>query len=509
MRNGLWAAIGILIAALGLLLARPAEAAPPAGGVVGFGTPGTCTQNALHTRLAGGGLVTFNCGGPATIVLSGTEVISLNTTLQGGGVITLSGGTTSGIFDVEGGVVSLSGLTLTEGFNKAGGAIYNNQGQVTVSDSRFVNNSAVVLGGAILSNVALTVTHSDFYSNTAGNGGGAVYAVVMLTVQDSSFEFNHTLEGGAIVYNTNAGLSRPAGAALQFTLAGSRFLSNTATAERGGAILTFGAAAISHTDFEFNHGALGGAVHNALDASLTVADSTFISNTADAGAGGAIYNLGHLVLSNSTFTSNTALDGGRGGGLAQGAAATALIASSTFTGNVAVIGGGLVTSGSLTLRNTTLTGNLAFGGGALLVASQAPTVTLTNNTLAGNGAVAGGDIYNDNGGPVLLKNNILSGLADNNCQGPITSLGHNLDNAHTCGLAASGDLTDTDPLLGPLAGNGGPTQTLALLPGSPAIDHGDSNGCPATDQRGFLRLGACDIGAFEFVYRTLLPLLRR
>jgi hypothetical protein len=90
-----------------------------------------------------------------------------------------------------------------------------------------------------------------------------------------------------------------------------------------------------------------------------------------------------------------------------------------------------------------------------------------------------------------------------NCSGTISEVaGYNLDSGTTCVLSDATDLTATDPLLGPLTANGGPTLTMALLGGSPAIDHGGSaaNGCPATDQRGVVRpqAAACDIGAYEF-----------
>jgi hypothetical protein len=90
-----------------------------------------------------------------------------------------------------------------------------------------------------------------------------------------------------------------------------------------------------------------------------------------------------------------------------------------------------------------------------------------------------------------------------NCTGPINeSRGYNLDSGTTCGLTKTTDLTNTNAMLGSLANNGGPTLTMALLPGSPAIDHGGTaaNGCPATDQRGVSRPQgpACDIGAYEY-----------
>jgi len=79
----------------------------------------------------------------------------------------------------------------------------------------------------------------------------------------------------------------------------------------------------------------------------------------------------------------------------------------------------------------------------------------------------------------------------------------------SCGLAAAGDRPHTNPMLLPLAANGGPTATQALRPGSPAINAGDNSGCSAADQRGVPRIGNCDIGAFESFYRLFAALVRR
>jgi hypothetical protein len=118
---------------------------------------------------------------------------------------------------------------------------------------------------------------------------------------------------------------------------------------------------------------------------------------------------------------------------------------------------------------------------------------------------------------VTLTNTIILGTGSNpTCSGTITSGGHNLGSDNSCNLTASGDLTTTMPLLGALANNDGATQTMALLPGSPAIDHAGNSG-PTTDQRGVARqdgnfdgIVAPDIGAYEYVPRHVyLPLILR
>jgi hypothetical protein len=132
-------------------------------------------------------------------------------------------------------------------------------------------------------------------------------------------------------------------------------------------------------------------------------------------------------------------------------------------------------------------------------------VSLTNATITGNAAEQGGGLFTEDSGSSTLTNSIVaSNTAGSDCSGSMASLGHNLDSDGTCGLSSPGDLTNTEPLLGQLTNNGGATLTHALLPGSPAIDAGDPNACPATDQRGIARPSgtACDIGAFE---STLSP----
>jgi CSLREA domain-containing protein len=203
-------------------------------------------------------------------------------------------------------------------------------------------------------------------------------------------------------------------------------------------------------------------------------------------------------------------------------------------GNTGSIGGGIDSNsgGSLTLDRTTVSNNTGSSGGGIWVAVDA---TLTNSTIARNTATSeGGGFYNEFGTSTLinttvagntapasqgggitnfdvteLKNTIVYNNTGGNCEtfDPPTSLGHNLEDGSTCGLTGPGDRQNTNPMLGPLADNGGQTQTRALLPGSPAIDAGDNAGCPATDQRGVSRPQgvACDIGAYEFVPPDVTP----
>ena len=110
-------------------------------------------------------------------------------------------------------------------------------------------------------------------------------------------------------------------------------------------------------------------------------------------------------------------------------------------------------------------------------------------------------------GAAMLNTLLTDNEPGGNCLGDITDLGHNLSSDATCAFTSVGSMNNTSALLGPLADNGGPTLTMALLPGSPAIDAGNTSLAPATDQRGFPRPAglAADIGAFE--YGSVMPTL--
>ena len=196
---------------------------------------------------------------------------------------------------------------------------------------------------------------------------------------------------------------------------------------------------------------------------------------------------------------------------------TVEISGLTIQNGFWVNGGGIYNGGTLTLNNSTVSGNTTTHGAGGIYNAPGATATLTNVTVSGNTAAVGispgvvGGI--GNGGDATLKNTIVANNTPDDCSGSITSAGHNLIE-DTTGCTIGGDTTGNiigfDPLLGPLQDNGGPTQTHALLAGSPAIDTG-SSACPppATDQRGVARPqgAACDIGAFELALPNTAPVV--
>ena len=254
----------------------------------------------------------------------------------------------------------------------------------------------------------------------------------------------------------------------------------------------------------------------ALLSDATISDSSFTGNSAEFGGAISIL-LGDLKLINSVFNNNVATFGG-------GAI------------NISVIGG------TTTLTNVTINGNSAKNNGGGIFANRG-TLNLNNVTITGNiadsdfdGIGDGGGIFRNNA-TVQIQDSIIAGNFDTpgnagggtknpDCSGTFSSQGYNLigrnDGCSGFVNGVNGDKVGSgaspiDPLLDALANNGGPTLTHALLPGSPAMNAGNplppgSGGfaCAGTDQRGITRPqgSACDIGAFEFEFRSLyLPLI--
>jgi len=192
------------------------------------------------------------------------------------------------------------------------------------------------------------------------------------------------------------------------------------------------------------------------------------------------------------------------------------IRDSTVSGNAAYrgfftvgsAGGGVFSahctfSGYSTIINSTLSGNSASSGGGIFARGAA----INNSTLSGNSAGRGGG--GGISGVATIQNSIVANNSGGNCAGTMTSNGYNLSSDGSCNFNGPGDLNNTNPMLGPLQNNGGPTQTMAVPSGSPAVDAGNPSGCTdgsghllKTDQRGQPRpdaedTGGCDMGAYE------------
>ncbi len=232
-------------------------------------------------------------------------------------------------------------------------------------------------------------------------------------------------------------------------------------------------------------------------ATVTITDCTISSNFSAPGGGGIFGTHTFLSVANSTISGNSTPRSGGGISVSGGL----VIENSTISGNSAGTSGGGIYGGA-TVKNSTISDNSAGTSGGGIYGGA----TVENSTISGNSGTNGGGIYNNSS--LVVRNTILNAGASGenifNDGGTVTSLGYNLSSDDAGGyLTGPGDQINTDPLLGPLQNNGGPTFTHALLPGSPAIDAGDPNFSPPpfNDQRGcsFDRVfnGRIDIGSFE------------
>ena len=258
-------------------------------------------------------------------------------------------------------------------------------------------------------------------------------------------------------------------------------------------------------------------------AHVTISDVT-ITNGQSRSDGGGILNHGVLTLLRTTVTKNRAQlpcppgqsCGIRGGGIFNAAGASLTVGYSTISANSASVtncsvflcgaaGGGIFNAGALVLYNSTISGNTAGPQAQGSGISSGGTAIVRSSTLSGNGTAVGAGIY----GAANISNSILSNGISSNCGAGVVSSGYNLSSDDSCNLTKTGDIINTDPLLGPLQYNGGQTQTMALRTGSLAVDGGNPNGCTdglghrlTTDQRGMPRhdpedTSGCDVGAFE------------
>ena len=240
----------------------------------------------------------------------------------------------------------------------------------------------------------------------------------------------------------------------------SRGSSGGGLACRGDASTNTNTAILTNCTMSGNFGTLGAGIYNEMYSSLTMTDCT-LSNNYGADLGGGLLNEGTATLVGCTISGNSAKK------------------TSPNPGQ----GGGVDNGGTMTLTNCTVGGNYAyFSGGGVDNGGSANTLTLTNCTVSGNssgGGVSG--VVND--ANLTMNNTIVS----DNTYGDVLG-----------SYSGGNNLVGENALLAPLGNYGGPTQTVALLPGSPAIGAGASGaGIPVIDQRGEPRAGLVDIGAFQ------------
>jgi hypothetical protein len=426
-----------------------------AAGVVGTGTPATCTPAAFVQALTGGGTVTFACGtDPVTIVVPARQTIATDTTIVGADKVSLSGGGARGIFTVQSGrTLTLDGVTLRDGAVEnwavfvsddatlrllgatvascLRGGVYNAGGTVLVSDSTFTGNDASAAGAAITNenNGTLTAERTTFSDNL----NGAIFGAGTTTITDAIFAGNRARSAG------------------------------------GGAILNSKSVTVIRSAFEDNDATAGGAISNS--GTLLVEDSVFRGNDATLFDGGAIQ------LFNQTQTPSSVT-----------------VRGSTFDDNGAFRAGGAVRCdapfGTCTIENTTFARNRSQATSASELSVKIGTVTVTHATIVSGTAKA----IERLDGTLTVRNSIVDG---GTCAGTADG-GGNLQT--TAGLCAG--FTTGDAALAALADNGGPTPTFLLAATSAARNLATT--CHAADQRGVTRPATCDAGA---VQRGAVPIL--
>ncbi len=494
-----------------------------------------------------------------------------------GGAVTVDGGGGNRVFDINASdntttpifLVTMQGFTITNGVASPDDSIAGSGGGIreqgtqslTLTNMVVTNNAATADGGGlVMANTVnpspswvLTINNSTISNNHAGDAGGGIDTDGTGTVfinAGTVITGNTDLNQGAGVYiDVAAGSPSPLGA--NMTMTGTVVSNNSALAmgitASGGGISNAGTGTMTITNStianNFSGGQGGGFSDENNNGTLIVSNTTFLNNTATMDGGGIQEGGPSTTLTNVSFQNNSS--GATGGALfANGTTLTVL--ASTFAGNTSIAGGGAIEdqttgagAGASAITNSTFAGNRVLsnattgtGGGIDAPAAFTGALTLLNDTINDNFADNGGGIFwaGAGGSAVNVQNTILAGNSvdtagpdANNLAGAFTDNGGNLIGISGAGSGNTGFIAGTtqtgtilnplNPLLGPLANNGGPTlgapgntQTLTtegLLAGSPALDKGVAAGAPTTDERGFPRPDAGsgelpDVGAFEF-----------
>ena len=471
-----------------------------------------------------GGAV-FNSG---TVTMTNVRV-SGNAALYGGGVDNIGTATLTnvlltdndsgyggGIFN--GDIVALTNVIITK--NHAGvGAGIDNFGKATMVNVRLSQNLALGSGGGVYNHAIIEMTDVTLSENLASGAGysgdgGAIFNEGKATLT------NVTVSGNGTRFGSGGGIANNG----EFAMFNVTVSSNSAGI-KGGGIYSSGTVTMTNVRVSGNAALYGGGVDNIGTATLT----NVLLTDNDSGYGGGIFNGDIVALTNVIITKNHA---GVGAGIDNFGKAT--MVNVRLSQNLALgSGGGVYNHAIIEMTDVTLSENLASGagysgdGGAIFNEGKA---TLTNVTVSGNGTrfgsgggianngefamfnvtvssnsagLKGGGIFND--GMVTMSNTLVAGNSNSSgasdILGPVSGTHNLIGTGGSGGLinGANGNIVGVvNPGLAPLGDYGGPTQTMALLPGSPAINTGTGGaGIPATDQRGLGRAGAVDIGAFE------------
>jgi hypothetical protein len=448
-----------------------------------------CTEQGIRDAIAvGGGPHTFDCDGPTIVTTEATIEIDNDVILNGQGNLIVDGGESHRVFSVPGryATAELWGLTVTRGYAELVGAgIYNNQGDLTLDGCDIVENYSGDIAGGIYSNEGrLEIRNSTISRNEASVGGG-IFAGGDVLITDSTISQN-----------------------------------------MGGGIFSGQTLNVRRSIISGNQGSWGGGIANGGD--LSVSSSTISAN--EALLGGGISNTGGLWIFQTTLEGNSAQEGGgiyshdaqrnvEGGDLWLSRLALVDVQYSTISGNTAERGAGVYSIAlRMTAWNSTISGNVASEeGGALYVGGTtlgASTTYLNANTIVDNTAPLGSVLLGTGETPtVRFSGNIIEG----DCHATDSTVvwmseGSNIESpGDSCDFIRLSDqpsISSAELGLGPLADNGGETETHLPMAGSLAVDMIPAEQCaevlpvfPLLDQRVVDRpqgLG-CDVGSVEVV----------
>ena len=524
------------------LLALPLGA--QAGGVVT-----NCTEAALRAAMAGGGVVTFACDG--TITLASTITNAVNTVVDGTGhQVRISGGNAGRVFWVgAGATLALVNLTIANGAGSGGAGILNAGGTVYGTNCTFSDNTArnqdlsTVCGGAILNGSGpipgglIRLVACNFVRNQvlgfvvgglggAGAAGGAIYSSGTVILDLCTFgdnlasgapgtwqpgvQLGGSGSGGAIFNSGTLEVRRTtfAGNVAYGAAAGPGGMPGAFAGDgNGGAICNRGTLWLDSSTLQ-NNATTGGAGGTGADGHpwMDIATDGGAGGTGGLGGGGGLFNSGTATAVNCTFAANSGA-GGQGGTGGTGGTGQRIGGNGGPGGTGGAGFGAIYDTSGLCLTNCTLASNAGSpgsgGAGGMGGGHLSPSGWDGGPGPPGTSGVAAGGIRSMG---CLLVNAILA-TNFSNCYGLFGDGGHNLSSDASCAFTGAGSLNNVDPKLGPLANNGGPTLTMALLSGSPAIDAGNTSLAPTTDQRGFPRPAglAADMGAVE--YGSVMPAL--
>jgi CSLREA domain-containing protein len=473
--------------------------------------PKTVSMSGLTIRNAAGtGLTNPGGAGPMTIdhvTVSGNGTHT-DPTLRGGGI---RNDATMMLTNVTVRDNNLLGSNNTGGILNVGGQSNLTATNLTVTGNRSTSSAGGIVtdNGGFPPGGTLSITGGAISNNASGGGpaGGLSSGGGIVTLTNVTVSGNTNIGAGDAQFGRVGGIN----ATGVLTLSNVAITGNQVTGTPG--VGTIGGLGFAGTSLTMTSGSVtgnggaganvGGLFYGGIAGTITGTaiqnNSGAVASTLTGGQGGISVNGSGLTITDLTVSGNTGQGNNTAAGLAVLGGSGNVVERATLSGNT---GGGLRVEGDVTVRNVTVSGNT--GDGVNSTESQPPP-NLINVTIASNGG-AGIHTFSNSFGPMQVKSTLVANNSGGNCVTPagrpLGSQGSNLSSDTTCAASFSqaGDQNNVNPLLGPLANNGGLTQTHALLAGSPAID-GVVSGCPppATDQRGVSRpQGArCDVGAYE------------